>query len=146
MNSKIKIWNLDAIAFLKQVFRTGTAQRTRSLVYMDPPYFEKAHELYPIYFKEPDHIRLAKYLNNQKQMRWLVSYDDTEEIRSLYSGDKNLLYMNYFLHSVRVGRELFIPSRNCKLPESFLTGGENIFDSGRIRKVGNVGNALQAIP
>jgi len=130
---QISIWNVDAIKFLKSVFQKGKAKRATSLVYMDPPYFEKAHELYPIYFKESDHVRLAKYLNDQKRLRWLVSYDDTEEIRALYSGKKNLLYMNYFLHSVRVGRELFIPSHNCRLPKSFLNGGENVFDSGRIR-------------
>jgi hypothetical protein len=62
-------------------------------------------------------------------MRWLVSYDDTEEIRRLYSGAKNLLFMNYFLHSVRTGRELFIPSHNCKLPVSFAEGTDNIFKS-----------------
>ncbi len=131
---RIKVWNLDAIDFLKRVFREGGISRNNSLVYMDPPYFEKANELYPLYFTEPDHVRLAKYLNRQKQMRWLVSYDDTEEIRALYSGEKNLLYMNYFLHSVRVGHELFIPSQNCKLPKSFLEGGQNVFTAGHRRR------------
>jgi len=126
---RIKIWNLDAVEFLKQVFRKGGVSRSRSLVYMDPPYFKKAERLYPLYFKDADHARLAKYLNTQKTMRWLVSYDDTDEIRRLYSGTKNLLFMNYFLHSVRVGRELFIPSHNCALPEHFTKGKGNIFKS-----------------
>ena len=126
---RINVWNLDAVSFLKKVFHAGEVSRRQSLVYMDPPYFAKAEELYPVYFKEQDHARLAKYLNSQKQMKWLVSYDDTEEIRALYSGEKNLLYMNYVLHSVRVGRELFIPSPNCQIPKSFSEGGENIFKS-----------------
>ncbi len=126
---RIKIWNLDAIQFLKCVFEKSEVQRNRSLVYMDPPYFKKAERLYPLYFVDADHARLAKYLNSQKRMRWLVSYDDTEEIRSLYSGTKNLLFMNYFLHSVRTGHELFIPGPNCKLPASFTEGADNIFKS-----------------
>jgi DNA adenine methylase len=124
---RIKVWNVDAVEFLKRVFQNGGLRRNRSLVYMDPPYFEKAQRLYPLYFKDADHARLATYLNCQKRMRWLVSYDDTEEIRCLYSGTKNLLFMNYFLHSVRVGRELFIPSHNCKLPQNFTEGTGNIF-------------------
>jgi DNA adenine methylase len=132
---RITICNLDAVEFLKQVFRDRVS-RSRSLVYMDPPYFKKAERLYPLYFKDADHARLAKYLNMQMTMRWLVSYDDTEEIRRLYSGPKNLLFMNYFLHSVRVGRELFIPSHNCALPEAFTRGKGNIFksSSGNIEK------------
>lgn len=133
---RITIWNLDVIPFLKSVFPKGGVQRSKSLVYMDPPYFKKAARLYPLYFVDADHARLAAYLNDQKRMRWLVSYDDTDEIRRLYSGTKNLLFMNYFLHSVRTGRELFIPSHNCKLPKSFTEGGENVFksQSGEIQK------------
>jgi DNA adenine methylase len=126
---RITVWNLDAIEFLKRVFQKGEITHSQSLVYMDPPYFMKAQRLYPLYFIDDDHARLAKYLNSQKRMRWLVSYDDTEEIRRLYSGTKNLLFMNYFLHTVRTGRELFIPSHNCKLPASFTEGTDYIFKS-----------------
>jgi len=141
---RIKIWNMDAVEFLKRVFQRGEVQRSHSLVYMDPPYFKKAERLYPLYFKDADHARLARYLNSQKRMRWLVSYDDTDEIRRLYSGRKNLLFMNYFLHSVRIGRELFIPSHNCRLPDSFAEGTENIFKSpsGQIeRQLGSLRTA-----
>jgi DNA adenine methylase len=133
---RITTWNLDAVQFLKDVFHKGNVKRSTSLVYMDPPYFKKAQRLYPLYFNGYDHARLAKYLNSQKRMRWLVSYDDTEEIRVLYSGTKNLLFMNYFLHSVRTGRELFIPSWNCILPSSFTEGPHHIFKStsGTVRR------------
>ena len=104
---------------------------------MDPPYFEKAEDLYPMYFKDVDHARLAKYLSKQQKMKWLVSYDDTAEIRRLYTGEKNLLYMSYYAHTVRVGRELFIPSPNCRLPKSFLENGENVFKSGDVQEVSN---------
>jgi DNA adenine methylase len=142
---RIKIWNLDAMQFMKRVFQRDDVTRNRSLVYMDPPYFKKAQRLYPLYFVDTDHERLARYLNCQKRMRWLVSYDDTEEIRRLYSGTKNLLFMNYFLHSVRTGRELFIPSPNCKLPTSFTEGTDNIFKSpaGHIER--EIGSANMAV-
>lgn len=133
---RISVRNLDAIRFLKEVFRKESISTKRSLVYMDPPYFKKAERLYPLYFRDSDHTRLAEYLSSQKKLRWLVSYDDTEEIRNLYSGTKNILFMNYFLHSVRTGRELFIPSPNCQLPETFTAGTNNIFKSpaGHIQK------------
>lgn len=54
-----------------------------ALVYLDPPYYQKGHELYHFAFTEEDHIRLAKMLRNTHH-NWVLSYDNCDEIRSLY--------------------------------------------------------------
>ena len=52
--------------------------------YLDPPYYEKGPELYQYSFSESDHCRLANILKNE-QGPWILSYDNNERIRELYS-------------------------------------------------------------
>ena len=118
--NRIRVWNQDAVTFLKRVFKSSRLDKEKSLVYMDPPYFEKAKRLYPLYLKEADHRRLAQYLNQKADFRWIVSYDDTEPVRKLYSQTSNSFTKKYSVHSARIGRELLISSPNCELPVSFL--------------------------
>jgi DNA adenine methylase len=115
---RITAWNLDGVAFLNKVFRIRKIRKDHCLVYMDPPYFEKAERLYPFYFTQDDHERLADYLNQSADFRWIVSYDDRARIRRLYPGRKRVLLRSYSVHSIRIGRELMISSRNCVFPVS----------------------------
>lgn len=111
--NRISVWNADAITFLERVFKKRGVSKARTLVYMDPPYFEKARSLYSFYFRDADHERLAKYLNQLADFRWIISYDDAPQIRKLYTGKKKVLAKNYSVRSVRIGRELIISSGNC---------------------------------
>jgi DNA adenine methylase len=113
---RIKVRNLDAVTFLRRIFEKDRIRKDSSLVYMDPPYFEKARRLYAFYFHEADHERLATYLNNNADFRWIISYDDSPSVRELYSACSKLVLRNYSVHSARIGRELLISSRSCSLP------------------------------
>mgnify|MGYP001440887376 CR=1 FL=1 len=55
-----------------------------ALVYIDPPYYVKGNDLYIVKFEKSDHMRLAELLKCAKY-RWLLSYDDCEEVRELYN-------------------------------------------------------------
>lgn len=57
---------------------------SKSLIYLDPPYYVKGNELYQFGFTIDDHIRLSNCLKNSEHI-WLLSYDDCPEIRELYS-------------------------------------------------------------
>ena len=106
-----------------RLLRSATAKAwtpQKTFVYIDPPYHVKGKRLYRRFFRQSDHVRLARYLNSSSGLRWIVSYDDVSSIRSLYSGEKNVIFMNYFMHTVRVGRELIIASSSCKLPKSYF--------------------------
>lgn len=59
----------------------------KSLIYLDPPYYVKGNVLYQYGFTQQDHERLAELLKKTKHT-WLLSYDDCEEIRKLYSWAK----------------------------------------------------------
>jgi DNA adenine methylase len=58
-----------------------------SILYLDPPYYIKGRELYEHGFSKLDHRRLMLCLKNTHHL-WLLSYDDCEEVRELYSWAK----------------------------------------------------------
>lgn len=58
--------------------------RTESFFYCDPPYYSSEY-VYKCEFDWNDHLRLHDALSKIKG-KWLVSYNDCEEIRDLYKG------------------------------------------------------------
>lgn len=54
------------------------------IFYLDPPYFVKGRDLYQYGFSNNDHFVLADLLKSTT-CKWILSYDDCEEIRELYS-------------------------------------------------------------
>ena len=74
----VKITNLD----FSEIIRSPSKKEV--FMYLDPPYFkanQKSH--YVKYFNGYDHLRLKNELENTNY-KFLLSYDDSEEIRSLY--------------------------------------------------------------
>jgi DNA adenine methylase len=66
-----------------------------SVIYLDPPYYDKGNELYQHSFARADHERLAKLLRTSKH-RWVLSYDDCPEIRKLYGwANLQVIDVNY---------------------------------------------------
>ena len=55
-----------------------------ALVYLDPPYYEKGGELYENHYKKNDHEQISSLVANIRQ-NWIVSYDNAQPIRNLYS-------------------------------------------------------------
>lgn len=114
---KIEIFNLDAIDFLEFCTNKLSLDKERTLIYLDPPYFEKGPDLYRLYFRNHDHIRLHNYLKNNLRVLWVLSYDDVPYIKKLYDGiNKNGFLVNHFAYKAKVGKELMIFSDDCKIP------------------------------
>ena len=75
--------------------------RCKSLIYLDPPYFLKGNDLYQCGFSMNDHQRLASCLHRSKHS-WLLSYDDCQEIRKLYSwAHIEVLDVNYSITALK---------------------------------------------
>ncbi len=74
--------NQDFSVFLREVFPT-----TNDLVFIDPPYYlEKGNKLYGKngdMHEDFDHVGLREALKNVP--RWMMTYNDSEYIRQLYS-------------------------------------------------------------
>lgn len=108
----ISIFGQDALLFMKNELRYKRYKA--SFVYIDPPYYKAGPQLYRYYYTHEDHLALSKYIKS-KAYPWLISYDDTPEIRKMY--DKKTfvdLYLDYSVHTSRKGSEILIS--NLKIP------------------------------
>lgn len=90
--SRITISCLDALDFIRQHAESAP---TQSLLYLDPPYFEKAEKLYRNFYTPEDHAAIAEEVAGLNTP-WLVTYDNHEYIRNLYdahaSSEFSLIY------------------------------------------------------
>lgn len=88
--SNIRIYNCDAIEFIDSHISPDT------FLYIDPPYMQKAKDLYRKSFDVNDHKRLHDKLL-QINNPWLLSYDDNPAIRDIYTDC--IVWPVYLLHS-----------------------------------------------
>jgi DNA adenine methylase len=104
--SRITVTNEDGVDLV-----SGYLRKKNVFVYLDPPYYEKAADLYLNIFQEKDHARLAKKLNAHADATWLLTYDNKPEIRKLYTGRTVLDFsLSYNAYESRRGEELMILS------------------------------------
>lgn len=117
-NSRISVYNLDAIEFIEQCVLPLAVPNNRLLVYLDPPYYSKGDQLYLNYYAAEDHITLAEFINAQVGFKWIISYDNVPQVRQLY-GERatNVFFLYYSAHSAKVGSEVVIYCPNCVRPD-----------------------------
>ncbi len=117
-NSRISIYNLDAIEFMERYILPLTVTNNRLMVYLDPPYYSKGDRLYLNYYTADDHVKLAEFINRQYGFKWIVSYDDVPQIRQLYSDNViNEVSLYYSAHRTKIGSEVIIYSPECVIPD-----------------------------
>ena len=78
LHNKIEVFFGDAISLIN-----SRKNRTRDVLYIDPPYYVQGESLYRYYYRLKDHKCLAEALTATKA-KWLVSYDDHHVIEFLY--------------------------------------------------------------
>ena len=112
---QIHLTNMDALEFLVHLPRGQ--ERRHVFAYLDPPYFSNGNRLYLNHYQDHDHRKLARYLQRQKTLRWVMSYDDVDEIRSMYTScTVGYVSIRYSLQRRQQTRELVIAPRHVKLP------------------------------
>ena len=112
---RIEVTCADAVEFLRE--KSGDLGE-RNLIYLDPPYFEKGRMLYYDAYGPDDHAAVAEFLADLEGPRWVVSYDDVEAIRSLYSFAPQLEYtVGYSARGRTLGREVMYFSEGMTVPE-----------------------------
>lgn len=119
LRDRIHLKNCDALDFLRSTLPRGT-KRSQLLVYLDPPYVNKGKRLYLNSYESKDHGKLATYISNQKTLPWIMSYDDTNLVRKLYSNfEIRPLSIRYSLQEKRDASELLISPDYLSLPSIF---------------------------
>jgi len=130
MKSKIRLTRSDSLALL----RHGLSKwPKKTLIYLDPPYYEQGRELYYDYYKAEDHAAVAKFIEDKMQNRfWIVSYDNVKPIKDLYSGFRSIVYnVGYSARETRTGKEVMFFSPKLEIPNLV----------GPIQQVGNIKQA-----
>ena len=102
---KIEIYNLEAQDFIKYV-----KKRKKQFYFIDPPYYNNGRQLYTNFFNEEHHKSLKSFLSkNMKNKKFIVSYDDCEEIKELYKKyNQTIVSLNYSLERKKKSNEIFI--------------------------------------
>lgn len=116
MRRRIRLTRSDALALLRYGLpRWGE----RTLIYLDPPYYERGRELYYDYYKTSDHEELASFISARMGGRaWIVSYDNVEAIKKLYSGFRHIVYkVGYSARETRQGSEAMFFSAGLVIPD-----------------------------
>lgn len=115
LRSRIEVTNLDAVEFINI---NASKFSNKTLLYIDPPYFEKGRFLYHDAYREDDHAAVAESVKAMKGMNWVVSYDDVRPIHDLYASSPWLQYtLNYSARNATRGREVMFFSKNLLVPD-----------------------------
>ena len=112
--NRIEVYNLDACE-LPQRLKKSLPKKT--FFYFDPPYYLKGKKLYVNYYNYQDHIAVARKIKSLNKFHWAVSYDNREEIKTLYSKYRRLEYsLIYTASNVIRGSEVMFFDDGLKLP------------------------------
>ncbi len=119
LRESIAVSNLDAIDFLDQCQNLNNQERENLLIYLDPPYYVHGSELYMNSYIHNDHQVLADKLRATTILKWILSYDNVDEIKEIYQ-DFNLYTfdLKYTVQTAKTGKELLTHSQNSVLPEN----------------------------
>jgi len=124
-SNQIQITNTDALKYIK-----NRINKRNTILYIDPPYFEKGRKLYLNYYKKSDHLAIRDLLSSKKEKQWVLSYDNIAEIRELYREFTIIEYeIGYSAGEKRMGRELIFPSNTVSKfcnPKKLMKSGKRV--------------------
>ncbi|WP_281780886.1 DNA adenine methylase [Lysobacter auxotrophicus] len=92
LRDHIELHGLDAMKLLSKIQKTLPK---KSLIYFDPPYYIKGSQLYRNFYTPGDHKEIAENVTSLRTP-WLVTYDNCDEIRTLYQGTPTLTFSLYY--------------------------------------------------
>ena len=117
MNNKIHVYNQDTEKWLLEI---DNLIPSNSLIYLDPPYYEKGQGLYRNFYNHQDHKSIKEKLVKVKTP-WVVSYDNNQNIRDIYQQYRQEEYiLNYSASQKMKATEVIIYSDSIKLPHRTL--------------------------
>lgn len=112
---RINLTNLDAVKYLDLI---DVSLPENTLIYLDPPYYKKGKELYINYYNHNDHSEIAAKIAELQNRFWLISYDNEQAIKDLYSEYRQQIYsINYSVGKASKGSEVIIYNHNLLVPE-----------------------------
>ncbi|ECP2497551.1 DNA adenine methylase [Salmonella enterica] len=121
-NQRIVVTNLDALEFLEALNfldSVDKADKNKTLLYLDPPYYIKGQGLYRNFYEHDDHVLVMEKLRDINFPKWLVSYDNVKEIKDIYSDFPQVEYsLQYTAQQKKSGEEVMIFSPEVVIPDT----------------------------
>ncbi|PPD55405.1 MAG: DNA methyltransferase [Methylotenera sp.] len=112
---RIKVYSEDAESFLS---RCNLELPEKSLIYLDPPYYQKGSQLYTNFYTHQDHVQIAKKLQSYLKPA-IITYDSCPSIKKIYEGfDKVEFDLIYSTHAARNNASELLIYKNLTLPRS----------------------------
>ena len=117
MKRRITVTSLDAVDFIKDCSKNLPS---KSLIYLDPPYYVKGKDLYLSFYSHDDHQIISEVVKKRlNKISWIISYDNAPEIRSLYKEYSRITYdLGYSARDARTGSEVMFFSHDLEIPET----------------------------
>lgn len=114
VGSRIEFHQMDAIDFLRAVL---PKLPSKSLIYLDPPYYVKGRDLYLHHYHHDDHLKISRYLKRLRSRKWIVSYDNVEPIHNMYRSFRGITYgLSYSAQHRYKGSEAMFFSPGLVIP------------------------------
>ncbi|MBQ3422565.1 MAG: DNA adenine methylase [Romboutsia sp.] len=114
----IQLYNLDTVDLIDDVINQ---MQENTFIFFDPPYYKKGSTLYVNYYKHQDHENLKNKITDIQNHKWIVTYDNVDEISNLYSNFRSIDYsLTYTAEKKYSGSEIMIFSDNMSLNEELL--------------------------
>lgn len=115
VKSKIRLYKKDALRLIDKI---ENEQDKNTIFYFDPPYYLKASSLYLNHYKTNNHKEVSQRIREIKNIKWIVSYDNVDEINKLYRGlSKKEFTIRHSSNKFKVGREVLFFSPWLKKPK-----------------------------
>ncbi len=115
LKNQINLFSMDAIELVKGIQKKSNYENT--IIYFDPPYFQKGNTLYMNHYKISDHKNVCDSIKSMNDMKWIVSYDNVPEIRELYKEfPRKEFSFKHTAYKSRIGKEILFFSDNLKEP------------------------------
>lgn len=115
---RIELHHEDAVDLVNHIAQTAPEN---TILYLDPPYYQKGRGLYMNYYDDTDHERIRDVITHVDSLRWIVSYDNSAFIKSLYQSFRSQeFYLNYSANNNGKGTEVIFFSNNCLVSEEAL--------------------------
>ena len=104
---------MDALEFLE----SAVPKHLETVLFnLDPPYYVKGAGLYTNFYNDSDHLKVSSFIRTESRP-WIVSYDNHEFIRKIYSGCNFIEYdLTYTAQRKVVGKEIMFFGNLKKVP------------------------------
>jgi len=111
----IQLYRKDAIKLIDKI--QDEAKDENIIFYFDPPYYLKANTLYMNHYNTNNHKAFSDKIKSIKNIKWIVSYDNVQEIKALYSECSKKEYsFKHTAYKARIGKEILFFSPTIKQP------------------------------